>query len=53
MKVLMATIIRRFAFELPGGPATTILPEQTIVARPTIKGENGFAIPVRVRRVVE
>jgi hypothetical protein len=49
----MATIIRRYAFELPGGPATTIVPEQTIVARPTIKGAEGFAIPVRVRRYVE
>jgi cytochrome P450 len=53
IKALLATLVRRFAFELPGGPKTAIGVAQTIVARPTIAGEARFAIPVRVRRFVD
>jgi hypothetical protein len=49
----MAVILRRFAFELPGGPATKIISQQTVVRRPTIAGEEGYTVPIRVRRVID
>jgi hypothetical protein len=53
IKVLMATLIRRFTFELPGGPVPKVVMKQTIVQRPALEGGDGFAIPVVVQRVVE
>jgi hypothetical protein len=53
MKVLTAVLLRRFAFELPGGPVTQVVEKQTVVKRPTIVGEEGYAVPIRVRRILD
>jgi hypothetical protein len=51
MKALLSVLIRRYTFELPGGPETKIGMKFTITLHPTVEGQDGVAIPVRVKRV--
>jgi cytochrome P450 len=51
MKALLSVLLRRYMFELPGGPETKIGMKPTIVYRPTAEGQENFAMPVLVRKI--
>jgi hypothetical protein len=44
-------LVKRFAFEFPGGPATKIGRQLSIIDRPKVDGEPGVCVPMIVRRV--
>jgi cytochrome P450 len=52
-KTALAVLIRKYQFELPNGPETTISTIATVVARPRVDGESGCTVPVRVSKVVK
>jgi cytochrome P450 len=51
IKALLSILIKRYSFELPNGPETKIGWKPMLVVRPTIEGEEGFAMRIRVRKV--
>jgi hypothetical protein len=51
IKVLLVVILRKFAFELPEGPATQFEQILTAVARVRTKGQEGSKVLMRVRRI--
>jgi hypothetical protein len=51
MKAILSVLLRRYTFELPGGPETKIGSKPTIVHRPVVDGQEGFAMPMRIRKV--
>jgi cytochrome P450 len=51
IKVALAVIIRKFAFELPDGPETKFEAVQTAIHRVKTVGEKGCTVPMRIRRV--
>ena len=44
-------LVRNFAFELRDGPDTKIKTKVAILPRPSIEGEEGTKVPLRVRRL--
>ncbi|KLO13810.1 cytochrome P450 [Schizopora paradoxa] len=50
-KSVLSVLIRNFSFELVNGPKTEIEHVMTILPRPRMKGESGYAMPMRVRRL--
>jgi hypothetical protein len=51
MKIVLTMLLRKYRFELPGGPETEFGTNMTVVTRPTLKGEVGCSIPMRVSKV--
>jgi hypothetical protein len=51
MKALLSALIKRYTFELPGGPKTKFGVETTIVPRPVMEGQEGFTMPILVRKM--
>jgi len=50
-KAVLSVLIRNFAFELRDGPSTKIERVRGILPRPTVSGEKGAKVPLRVRRL--
>jgi len=50
-KSVLSVLVRNFAFELVDGPRTDIENVMTILPRPRVKGQSGYAVPMRVRRL--
>lgn len=44
-------LIRNYVFEMRDGPETKLGEAVTILPRPKVDGEEGYAMPMRVRRV--
>ncbi|KZT22698.1 cytochrome P450 [Neolentinus lepideus HHB14362 ss-1] len=51
IKAVVFVLIRNFTFELRDGPGTKIISRASILPRPTVAGEEGCKMPLRVRRV--
>ncbi|KAJ7739978.1 cytochrome P450 [Mycena maculata] len=51
-KSVLSVLIRTFTFELPKGPDTVIGQHRNILPRPKVEGEEGYAVPLRVRHYV-
>ena len=49
-QAVLSVLIRNFVFEMRDGPETKIEMIQTILPRPKVVGEEGYAMPLRVRR---
>lgn len=45
-------LIRNYVFEMRDGLSTKVDEVLTILPRPKVRGEEGYAMPLRVRRVV-
>jgi len=50
-KSVLSVLIRNFSFEMVRGSKTDIENVMTILPRPRVKGESGYAMPMRVRRL--
>ncbi|KLO13823.1 cytochrome P450 [Schizopora paradoxa] len=50
-KSVLSVLIRNFSFEMVDGPKTGIENVMTILPRPRVKGQSGYAMPMRVRRL--
>lgn len=46
----MSVLIRNFVFEMRDGPDTNIEIQTTLLPRPKVAGEDGYAMPMRIRR---
>jgi cytochrome P450 len=53
LKTLLSALIRRYTFELPDGQDTKIVEKFTLVVRPAVEGQAGFAIPMKIKRIDE
>jgi hypothetical protein len=51
IKIALAIIMRKFVFELPGGPKTKFEAVQTAVLRVKTEGEKGCKVSMRISRV--
>ncbi|KZT22679.1 cytochrome P450 [Neolentinus lepideus HHB14362 ss-1] len=51
IKAVVSVLVRNFTFELRDGPGTKIISRASILPRPTVAGEEGCKMPLRVRRV--
>ncbi|KAF8331802.1 cytochrome P450 [Amanita rubescens] len=51
VKAVLSVIVRKFAFEFPGGPETKLGSHQSINLRPKVVGEEGPRVPLIVRKV--
>jgi hypothetical protein len=51
MKVALTILLRKYSFELPGGPGTSFGTKMNIVTRPMIQGEMDCKLPMRIRKV--
>nr|QEP49721.1 11-oxo-beta-amyrin 30-oxidase [Inonotus obliquus] len=49
-KSVLSVLIRNYVFEMRDGPETKIDTITTILPRPKVAGEEGYALPMRVRR---
>jgi len=49
-KAVLSVLIRNYVFELRDGPETPIETIMTILPRPKVAGEKGYALPLRVRQ---
>ncbi|KAG8219007.1 cytochrome P450 [Butyriboletus roseoflavus] len=49
-KIVLSILVKNFVFEFPGGPGTVIETARGILPRPKVAGEEGTAVPLRVRR---
>ena len=52
-QAVLSVLIRQFSFELVNGPETELDRHISLMARPKVAGEQGAALPMRVRQVVE
>ncbi|KZT67044.1 cytochrome P450 [Daedalea quercina L-15889] len=50
-KAVLSVLIRHYAFELRDGPETKVEIRRGILPRPSIAGEEGARLPLRVRRL--
>ncbi|KAJ6517532.1 cytochrome P450 [Mycena vitilis] len=48
-KAVLSVLVRNFTFELPKGPETAIGRQTNILPRPKVEGEEGYAVPLRIR----
>ncbi|KLO10267.1 cytochrome P450 [Schizopora paradoxa] len=48
-KAVLSVLLRNYIFELRDGPQTPIETIMTILPRPKVAGEKGYAVPLRVR----
>ncbi|KAJ7858741.1 cytochrome P450 [Mycena leptocephala] len=51
-KAVLSVLVRNFTFEFPKGPDTPIGRHRNILPRPKVEGEEGYAVPLRVRSYV-
>ncbi|KAF8545928.1 cytochrome P450 [Imleria badia] len=49
-KIVLSILVKNFVFELRDGPETVIELARGILPRPKVAGEQGTAVPLRVRR---
>ena len=47
---MLSILVKNFVFELRDGPETVIEMARGILPRPKVAGEQGTAVPLRVRR---
>ena len=50
-KAVLSVLIRNFSFSMRDGPETKLDSITTILPRPKVAGEEGYKMPLRVRRV--
>ena len=50
-KAVLSVLIRNYIFSMRDGPETKVDLITTILPRPKVAGEEGYALPMRVRRV--
>ncbi|KAI5117593.1 hypothetical protein M0805_004044 [Coniferiporia weirii] len=50
-KSVLSVLVRNYIFDMRDGPKTKIEIVTTILPRPKIEGEKGYAMPMRIRRV--
>jgi len=53
MKTALSVLIRNFTFEMRDGPDTKVDRAISLFARPKVAGEQGYAMPMRIRRFEE
>ncbi len=49
-QAVLSVLVRNFVFEMRDGPETKVEDIVTILRRPKVEGEEGFALPMRIRR---
>ncbi|KAH7925026.1 cytochrome P450 [Leucogyrophana mollusca] len=50
LKAVLSVLIRSFTFEIPGGSETKVEVVPGVLPRPRIVGEEGYRVPLKVRR---
>ncbi|EJD00151.1 cytochrome P450 [Fomitiporia mediterranea MF3/22] len=50
-KAVLSVLVRNYIFSMRDGPETKIEMVATILPRPKVAGEKGYAVPLRVKRV--
>ena len=50
LKSVLTVLIRNYVFDMRDGPETKVDMVFTILPRPKVSGEDGYAMPMRVRR---
>ena len=53
LKAVLSVLIRNYAFKMRDGPETKLDMTSTLLPRPKVAGEEGYALPMRVRRLEE
>ncbi|KAJ7689401.1 cytochrome P450 [Mycena rosella] len=48
-KAVISVLVRSYTFEFPKGPETVIGRHRNILPRPKVEGEEGYAVPLRIR----
>ena len=48
---MLSVLVRNYVFEMRDGPETKLETVITLLPRPKVAGEEGYALPMRVRRV--
>lgn len=51
VQAVLSVLIRNYAFELRDGPETKIETRRGILPRPSVAGEEGAKLPLKVRRL--
>ncbi|KAJ7932964.1 cytochrome P450 [Mycena leptocephala] len=51
-KSVLSVLVRNFTFEFPKGPETVIGRHRNILPRPKVEGEDGYAVPLRIRNYI-
>lgn len=51
IKAVIAVLVRSYAFEMRDGPQTKLVKSLALLQRPKVEGEEGYALPMRVRRI--
>ncbi|KAJ7932947.1 cytochrome P450 [Mycena leptocephala] len=51
-KAVLSVLVRNFTYEFPKGPETVIGRHRNILPRPKVEGEDGYAVPLRVRNYI-
>lgn len=51
VKAVISVLVRKYSYELPGGPATQFGKEESILPRPKVVGEKGASVPLLVRHI--
>jgi cytochrome P450 len=51
MKTLLASLLQRYTFAWPDGDAPELVARFTLVNRPAVKGQDGYAVRMRITRV--
>ena len=51
LQIVLSVLVRYFSFELPDGPSTQIEIQFSRGIKPKMAGEEGFDLPLVVRRV--
>ncbi|THH07480.1 hypothetical protein EW145_g3350 [Phellinidium pouzarii] len=51
IKTVLSVLIRNYTFDMRDGPETKVDIITTILPRPKVAGEKGYAMPMRVRRI--
>ena len=51
LQALLAVLLRRYTFALPGGPTTKIGEHRGFLPRPKVAGEQGSRVPMIIKRI--
>lgn len=51
MQAVLSVLIRNYQFSMRDGPETKLAMTSTLLPRPKVEGEDGYALPMRVRRL--
>ena len=50
-QVVLSVLVRNFVFDMRDGLKTKVEVQTTLLPRPKVAGEDGYSMPMRIRRV--